>query len=658
MRLNENNGEDLNEVRSDKKIHDKSRFKWTIGRRLQFGFGVLLIIFLISAIYNYYKLNIIEIEARDLIDHAIPVENLTKELESALYRQQIAISKYMELPDHVQKKKYEHQKKEIKHILRELGSSALTDHERALVSSIEIKIKELVLTGEEAMRLEEDLWQLRKSITRDLAAVRSLFTKMLSMSNDLNKGSLRLINKEEFLLVSYQRVLTDFLSSGTEASKEALGAAIKELSAMQGQFSAQRLSGKEAAPLRNLDSLIAKIQVDTHSLIEDYETGHKDLAKIERSTDSLYTVMNEKMIDYVDKMLINDSNRIRNSIDEANISLILFACMGFFLSYIISHRITKGITKPIAQLTHSIKTLGEGQFPKGIAIGSGDEIGDMWESIQRLIKGLKCTSQFAEDIGNGNYGNSFTPLGNGDVLGKSLLQMREKLLLNKAEDEQRRWISAGVELVEAKIRSHQEHLADLSHHVLISVIKYFEANQGAFFMLNDEEESSAMQLMSCYAWDRKKFITKTIEYKQGLIGQCWAEKERIYLTEVPEDFVRITSGLGEATPRSLLILPLKFDDMVHGIIELAFIQPLEEKHFKLADMISNSIATSILRSKASVRTKELLEETLQQAEELRAAEEELKQNAEELQATQEELIRQKQNIEEELLSLKGELSNK
>ena len=75
-------------------------------------------------------------------------------------------------------------------------------------------------------------------------------------------------------------------------------------------------------------------------------------------------------------------------------------------------------------------------------------------------------------------------------------------------------------------------------------------------------------------------------------------------------------------------------------------------------MISNSIATSILRSKASVRTKELLEETLQQAEELRAAEEELKQNAEELQATQEELIRQKQNIEEELLSLKGELSNK
>ena len=144
MRLNENNGEDLNEVRSDKKIHDKSRFKWTIGRRLQFGFGVLLIIFLISAIYNYYKLNIIEIEARDLIDHAIPVENLTKELESALYRQQIAISKYMELPDHVQKKKYEHQKKEIKHILRELGSSALTDHERALVSSIEIKIKELL----------------------------------------------------------------------------------------------------------------------------------------------------------------------------------------------------------------------------------------------------------------------------------------------------------------------------------------------------------------------------------------------------------------------------------------------------------------------------------------------------------------------------------
>jgi hypothetical protein len=120
------------------------------------------------------------------------------------------------------------------------------------------------------------------------------------------------------------------------------------------------------------------------------------------------------------------------------------------------------------------------------------------------------------------------------------------------------------------------------------------------------------------------------------------EKETIQLTEIPDDYVEITSGLGKATPSYILLVPLKHEEDVLGVIEIASFRVFEKHEVEFTERVAQSIASTILSVKINARTRMLLEQSQQQAEEMLAQEEEMRQNMEELQATQEEMSRKAQ----------------
>jgi len=151
-------------------------------------------------------------------------------------------------------------------------------------------------------------------------------------------------------------------------------------------------------------------------------------------------------------------------------------------------------------------------------------------------------------------------------------------------------------------------------------------------------------LVSCYAFDKKKFVTKRIEIGEGILGQTFLEGEPVYLLEVPKDYVKITSGLGESNPRSLTIYPLKQNETVVALVELASFNPPDQYVKDFLAGAGKSLAASVIAIQSSVRTRMLLEKANQQAEELRSQEEEMRQNLEEMQATQEEMKRREQII--------------
>ncbi len=235
-----------------------------------------------------------------------------------------------------------------------------------------------------------------------------------------------------------------------------------------------------------------------------------------------------------------------------------------------------------------------------------------------------------------------------------LTQNLQKVQQAQEQEKARQWINEGLTEVNRLIRTNDD-LAVLGDALISFVIKYVNANQGGFFVVRQDEDEPYIELVSAYAYERKKFMEKRIAVGEGLIGQAYLEKAPIYLTDIPSDYVNITSGLGKATPTCLIVLPLMVEEHVEGLIELAFFHPLQEHERELMNKLSESTAASIRSSRLSQTTRVLLEQAQQQAEEMRAAEEEMRQNMEELSATQEEIHRKEKAYQNEIQQLKEQV---
>ncbi|SFC87935.1 GAF domain-containing protein [Flexibacter flexilis DSM 6793] len=222
------------------------------------------------------------------------------------------------------------------------------------------------------------------------------------------------------------------------------------------------------------------------------------------------------------------------------------------------------------------------------------------------------------------------------------------------EDEQARtWVANGVAQVTAMTREEQSE--NLDDRILSFIIKYLNANQGGFYRVEFDDEKQTkpyIALKAVYAYDRKKhFENQRIEPKQGLVGQCYMEKETTRLKQIPQNYVRITSGLGEATPAFLAIVPLIYNREVEGIIEVASFEELSKAQIEFLEKAGESLASFIKSSRTNEQTRRLLVISQQQTEEMRSAEEEMRQNMEELSAIQEEMERKQRSMEHQEMLL-------
>lgn len=270
-------------------------------------------------------------------------------------------------------------------------------------------------------------------------------------------------------------------------------------------------------------------------------------------------------------------------------------------------------------------------------------------------------SNFMEAISAGNYNAEMDEELNQGTISKTLSTMRDKLRANGEEDRKRNWTTSGLAQIGELLRTSYSTTQDLFDNILKFVVKYTKSSQGGLFLLNEETENKKfLELVACYAFERKKYLNKNIEIGEGLVGQSFLEAESIHLVEVPEDYISIGSSLGAARPNALLLVPLKVNGKIFGILELATFGRYEQHEIELVEKLAESIASTISTVRINESTRILLEKTQQQTEEMRAQEEEMRQNMEELEATQEEMRRKEKHIQTMLDSEKkrNEISNK
>lgn len=426
---------------------------------------------------------------------------------------------------------------------------------------------------------------------------------------------------------------------------------------------------------KRIDSLFASfealIKIQKESIqanLQKFENYEDPTVKFlaENSIESEVTPMTNVIIKKLNAMANEQTKvttesdvKVLNSIDTLkNLTLILGGVF-LIISLISAFYLLSSVTKPVNFLKNIVVKLGRGELvEEKRAKFNNDEIGDMAIAMDNLVNGLKGTTTFAENIGNGNYRSDFKPLSDHDVLGNALINMRNNLSKVAEDDKKRNWATEGLAKFGEILRTNNNDLLKLSDEIIGNLVKYLKANQGALYIIDDVEgsEEPSMSMKACYAWDKKKFMNNKIHRGEGLAGQAWQEGDIVYLTEVPQNYIRITSGLGDANPTSVLIVPLKVNDQIFGVVEVASFNVFQDFEIEFVQKIAESIASTISAVKINARTQRLLEESQEMTEQMRAQEEEMRQNMEELQATQEEMQRSQAETESTMLAIHGALA--
>jgi HAMP domain-containing protein len=410
------------------------------------------------------------------------------------------------------------------------------------------------------------------------------------------------------------------IESGTGDAKEAIlknvrqyQEAFNEVVAIETAIGLHESEGLKGAITQDLNELLLKVKVLKH-------------------------VVNEK------------STRFQHKALMAMAMIFIFQFLvGGTLAIIYADRVTRAVK----ELSGAMQALAQGMFPARLAVKSEEEIGKTKIAFNQLLERMCASQVFAEAIGSGDLHARYDERFREDVLGQALLKMQEKLVRANEEQERITWTSVGIAKLSDILKDTTLSLEQLGDCMLKQVVTYVNANQGVLFLYHAQKGAACLERLSSYAYGKKKFIGQQVAEGEGLVGQCVLEKSTMLLTEVPKNYIRITSGLGEAVPRALVLVPLVLHKKVYGVLELASFTVFEPYHVAFLEKIAENIAAVLANQQMHRETERLLDNARAQAQQLASQEEELRQHTEELRLIQEQMEREKRELLRELTTLRS-----
>jgi len=330
------------------------------------------------------------------------------------------------------------------------------------------------------------------------------------------------------------------------------------------------------------------------------------------------------------------------------ISLLLLVLVVFLARYV-----SATISKPLIETEKNITKVAKGITPEIEKLSGKDEVSAINNALYDLVDVQKHITTFTEHIGKGNFDINFSPRSEQDTLGYSLVEMKNELLQSKEAEEIRQWTNEGISSVTNILRIHSD-IEEAANELIVFLSKYIHARVIGLYIAEKEDENTFLHLKACYAFDRKKLIEQKIKAGDGLIGQVFLEGETTCLSQIPENYLSIKSGLGDSSPQFLAIIPLVYNEEVHGILELAAFQAFPTHIIKFLEKVAESVAAAVINLYSSSETRILLEKSKQQTEALVEKEFILQQQIEELEVTREEFKLKEERLKKEISQLKSQ----
>ena len=277
---------------------------------------------------------------------------------------------------------------------------------------------------------------------------------------------------------------------------------------------------------------------------------------------------------------------------------------------------------------------------------------DLTENVNQLAANLttqvRSISEVASAVTKGDLTRTIRVDAKGelealkDTINQMITNLRETTLRNQDQD----WLKSNLAKFTQMLQG-QKDLNTVTKRILSELAEVVTAHYGAFYILkqDDETQNTKLKLFAAYAYKEEKNIPKEFEIGEGLVGQCAFEKERILLKNVPQGYVKISSGLGKAKPANLIILPVLFENDVKAVIELASLDTFSETHLDFLSQLTESIGIVLNTIETNSRTEELLAQSQSLAGELKTQQEELRRTNDELQDKALLLVKQKDEVE-------------
>jgi len=276
--------------------------------------------------------------------------------------------------------------------------------------------------------------------------------------------------------------------------------------------------------------------------------------------------------------------------------------------------LTDNVNELAANLTNQVRSIADvatavtkGDLTRSIAVEASGEMAALKDNINEMIRNLK-----------------------------------DQTLKNAEQD----WLKTNLARFSRMLQGERD-LSTVSNLIMSELAPLVNAQYGVFYVTNRDGDDTVLELAASYGASKREALKPAFELREGLIGQAAADKRPILLEDVPSDFIRIGSGLGEARPASVAILPALFEDEVKAVIELASFSEFNETHQSFLDQLMESVGIVLNTIAATMRTEGLLKQSQLLTQELQARQTELTTKQEELHNTNEELEEKAQLLENE-----------
>ncbi|MBI5607218.1 MAG: HAMP domain-containing protein, partial [Deltaproteobacteria bacterium] len=275
---------------------------------------------------------------------------------------------------------------------------------------------------------------------------------------------------------------------------------------------------------------------------------------------------------------------------------------------------------------------------------------DLTDNVNQLAANLseqvRAIAEVSTAVTKGDLSRAVTVQARGEVselkdnINEMIRNLRETTMTNAEQD----WLKTNLTKFTRMLQG-QRDVNSVAQTLLSELAPLVACQHGVFYLMETTETTQMLKLLTTYGYQERKNLSKTWKVGEGLVGQCAFEKQRILLTQVPPDYVRITSGLGEAPPLNIVVLPVLFEGAVKAVFELASFDRYSSVHLTFLEQLTESLGIVLNTIEATMRTEELLKQSQSLAEELQNQQEELQQTNEELEEKAKLLAEQNEEVE-------------